>query len=504
MRKNSPSRRRPTWARNRRGSALLVAVIMIVVTVAMVELALSAPSAELLKVRSTVGKEHAMASADAGLRDALVWLNANKGSLNTLLTNPTATNGGAPYHLSAGSKVIVTATGSTQGPTQTTIPLLTLQQAVQLNQVSGLYPFPGSAPWAATSGSCLNGLSFCDTNDIANTTSSNFLRFGDPIVSRGEYAYRITALDTTFSNMCYQVDVEGRAQGVALGNGSSRGPYTPTRLTAVVRRILQPAGDIPAAANIVNPSHTATTPGSFSILATGNPGSKNTEAISGVDAAGTGVTVAGLAIETPSGINFATNNGNTVAGNPPIAVGTGSGATQIPQTTWDGITDIVDQAAGLTSGQSVNVPGTALSPGMWTGTYGVQSLPSKGIGIFYMKIPDGSTVSSGPLMTVTGASGSTGGILILDVGDGVTFSNASPLLQGDGKHPFQGTVILYQRGAMNITTTTKINNVTTPTLNLFYQNGNQADGLQYDSTNIVSALNVLGDVQFRIDAYIAR
>jgi hypothetical protein len=181
-----------------------------------------------------------------------------------------------------------------------------------------------------------------------------------------------------------------------------------------------------------------------------------------------------------------------------VATGTGNGPTQTPQSTWDSITQIVNTATTLPMPQNVGN-----NPISWTGTYGSQSLPSNGIGLFYLKIPAGATVNTS-LMTVNGAPGSTGGILIIDVGDGVTFApdskgNQNPLIQGDGNHPFQGSIIFYQRGTMNITTTENGG----PSLEFFNQNGNQPDGLQFDSTNIANALNALGNYIFKIDAYVA-
>src|SRR5438270_3675481 len=63
--------------RRDRGSALVIATIMLFVTVAMIGLLLGAPQAQLTRVQAAVTKERSVGAAQSGVSDALAWLQAN-------------------------------------------------------------------------------------------------------------------------------------------------------------------------------------------------------------------------------------------------------------------------------------------------------------------------------------------------------------------------------------------------------------------------------------------
>src|SRR5438105_1652225 len=104
----TPMRRQLKRTRRGRqqGSALVVAVVMLFVIVATIELMLAAPNAELNKVKSTVAKEHSQASGNAGIMDAACWMYAHATNLSTYMDDPTTSS---PRTLAAGKNIVLTS-----------------------------------------------------------------------------------------------------------------------------------------------------------------------------------------------------------------------------------------------------------------------------------------------------------------------------------------------------------------------------------------------------------
>ncbi len=87
-------------ARRERGTAMIIAVLMVFMTVAFLFTYIAVPAAELNKVASGISRERAHEIAQAGLRDAIVWRMAN--SATALPFTKTWTTWGDPTNRGAG------------------------------------------------------------------------------------------------------------------------------------------------------------------------------------------------------------------------------------------------------------------------------------------------------------------------------------------------------------------------------------------------------------------
>ncbi|MEZ0229257.1 MAG: hypothetical protein ACAI25_11580, partial [Planctomycetota bacterium] len=74
-------------SRRDQGSALVIATIMIVVTATMIAVLLASPTSQMNQVAEATAKERATLNADAGIRDAVVWLTYRKVNLQTWTSN---------------------------------------------------------------------------------------------------------------------------------------------------------------------------------------------------------------------------------------------------------------------------------------------------------------------------------------------------------------------------------------------------------------------------------
>jgi hypothetical protein len=577
-----------------RGSALLIAVVMIFVMVAMIELMMATPSAELQKVRSTVSKEHSLASADAGVKDALQFLYANRSNLTNWFTAPVVcwtpptpnTAGYLPmYTLLAGSNTFTTPAGSVAATTVLTgdaanltgnyVALMgyTVQNSPTFgpidtpnftfggggtgtNQTTTVVYPPGDS--GGTSGTYVGGGTAClsintfitstgftsaqttalqsatlwttdpktglypfpifnDTATVTNgsftpNTNDQFVRFGDPVISRGEYAYMIRQLPTLSAGTTsyyYQIDVEGRAQGTTQA-ASGQTSKLVSRITGVAV-ITYPAIGSFGATNLLS---TNSTPLAATISANDvSGGTSNTVGISGIDGSGVVTTdTPGMVIESGTGTNpqYITSSNNTVEAGNATAVGTGTSGSTSSQTAitsatagqMSADTQIIQQAQTL---YNAAAPGagtkvTSSSPAyqllnLNTADTATNSFSAGMVGLYYVNIPDGATITQ-PILKVSGQPNTTGGIMIINIGAGVNFNMGVDshgkeygLIQADGKHPFQGTVIINQTGAINDQTTT------TQNIPLYAQNGastgksGSTAGLQFNYANIQSAFD---------------
>lgn len=445
---------------------------MVFVIVGMLDLMLSAPSAELLKVKSTVAKEHAMASANAGMGDAMVWMTANAGSLATNCPDPSSgsVTGYMITQQMLNSTTYVNNLGSTAtGGTNTTAGtggnggLCSVTAGLTWNSTTGVFPFPSFSPTLGTL--------------PANAWSNNFVRFGDPVISRGEYAYRIVSL----GNYYYQVDVEGRSQGSVNAATVGTALQFVSRITAVI--YLQPPSATNFAPNMFVPANRTTPPAfgtagaTLTMTAPNNPES-------GVDNAG-GTEVAGIVLANPAvTLNAAAG---TAIGNPPINTSPTTGQLTI-----------VDNVVAAAAAKATAMGGTGNSgtfyAAKWSGSAlvaGSQVQPQGTPGATYVQVAPGSTVSFGDLFTLHGPPGSDGGVVIIDLGGPGATGASSPIsIDGtglflfNGNHKFQGTVIIYQRAPVTLTSGNALNlsdSTGSP--------GPRGANFQFNSTYVKSALS---------------
>jgi hypothetical protein len=82
----------------------------------------------------------------------------------------------------------------------------------------------------------------------ATPVTGNFVRFGDPLLDHGAYAYAIVPE----GNAYYKVVIEGRAIGTGFGTKGK--PVFATRLEAHVRVPQPPKVDVPGTLNVVAPN----------------------------------------------------------------------------------------------------------------------------------------------------------------------------------------------------------------------------------------------------------
>jgi len=122
-----------------------------------------------------------------------------------------------------------------------------------------------------------------------------------------------------------------------------------------------------------------------------------------------------------------------------------------------------------------------------TGAFSGSIAPKMSSGtVTYVSIAPGATTVPN-LATYVGAPGSTGGIFIIDVGANATFGSTG-LFDWHGDHFYEGSVIIYQRGKINLTGNA---------FNLADSNGNgnptgKMQGMfKYNTQYIADALSIL-------------
>jgi len=425
------------------GGALLIVTIILTLMVTFSAVLLAVPEAELMNSKNVVGREKSFQAADAGIRDALVWLQGN--------WSQASQSTGTLY--AANANVYSKASGVT-----------------------------------ATAGPYFD-VTFGDNRSSA----------GAPLVG---YSYTITNLTgSAASTMYFKITSTGWAPGGAtprddllvsqtLPTPDKRSWNIVTKLQAVVQSSV-PTGSIPGPAVFASPS--GSTPPRFGtnnqgiINNTGNHLSN--QLINGNDSAGVTDAV-GMAIRNSS-TTYDTQTGGVggTGGSPSIVGGTFGGANSVD---WAKIDTIVNNAAAAPNGNGVNSI-------TYPATFGNQSSS----GLFYIKIAPGTTVST-DLIKFTGTPGGVGGVLVVDVGGPgadanslpVTFSGSGITGDSPGNHNFQGTIIFYQRTPVDLSNSN--------TLTFLTQSGNQSDQAQFNTVRIASALSGIVPPTFQFASYVVK
>jgi Tfp pilus assembly protein PilX len=506
-------------ARRDQGSALVISVIMIVVTVAMIGMLLAAPQAQLQQVGSAVAKERSLANADAGVRDAVAWLQANKANLALWVVKNSS------FYISTTAGTTITAdiptglaqkTGLTPDPAacngtsitgQTNMNLILVDdRGTASGAVAGFLSQPG------TVSTVINGVTV--TKGFPNFVAGNYKPFGDRHTAQNEYAYCIFDEGGNY----YRVLAEGRA--LAAVNNDNKVNIITSRIEAYIYNPIPVVSD-PAAVTFLNTSGAAinniensnqpggwvnpdsttytaagTSPAQPIIYTSTSGGGSDkisntpTGMINGSDQSGLNDPTNGVGIQNN---NFLFDNSNSAAAS---ATGTQAVNSNLSSSVTNSIGSLVQTVSGMSSGNGVNVytySGNAITVGDSTPT------------ITYLKIPDNTVVDSS-IFTFNGSS-TYAGVLIVDVGDNVTFtfgttsSGGSAGLTNTGHNalfnfngnPNQelGAFIFYQRGSINI-----------PMSGVYLADnqGNATDKLQWNSYDYKTALTSI-NTPLRISSY---
>jgi hypothetical protein len=412
-----------------RGGALVLATVLVFVIVTLIAAILAAPNAQMARVSCATAKERAIATADAGARAAIIYLMANP---------------------SSGYLAQATTPGLALAP-------------------SSFYP---------------------DATVPGAVTDAGYRWVKGPFQDRGSYEWRVVRRP----NDNYEITSVGQ---VAAGPGGS----TKATVFAVIYRD-SPRFQVPAAASFANPSGNPF--GVTQVYDTHN--GQNVAGISGTDKQGTGA-IAGVAFEDTTPLKFGALDlsgqhamSYTQTGVVGGISGGGNSGPAVSAAQWTQVQQIVTNIANA---QAAPPTASVASPDPYLvkyqvdattlGTFpvtlvdqyntegGVAYYPSGAYtGITYIKIADGTTVTNS-LFSISG-SNDTFGILVIDVGQGVTFNlGTNPLYRKNGIGFFQGALIFLQEGTF---TSTDPNG-----LHLIDKNGSNANYLQFNSTAVATALS---------------
>jgi hypothetical protein len=410
--------------RGDRGGALLLSLVTLVVTLGFASVLMTTPQCLLAQAGHAAAKERATAAADAGIRDAIVFLCASR-------INPGLMTGTAPSGANVDDLASLPA--------------------------GSYYPTASATPPV---GESIVTFTPASARKVSVSLVPNVPYVRGAFGARGEYFYRIVARP----NFYYQVIAIGStpgAPGVQL-------PVT-TRITAYVLQDV-PAVQVPAAATFLNPTNAPIYDTTGAIVNTiydtqagGSP-----PAILGSDAGG-GDPVAGVALE---GTSVSWDEGvSAIEGSPEPIIGGTYGSPPPPQT-WD---DMQDLLAVLKAVPDVDL-----------GTIGVKHLTyPDGVpvtddgfktGLWYVTIPAGTTVTKDIL--VINGNNPMSGIFVVDVEPNVTFTR-DPIYSKNGTSYFQGAFIVNQQGPIT---------VPADGFHFLEKNGNNPNFLQYNSMSIATAL----------------
>lgn len=510
----------------RRGSALVIATILIFITASMVTLLLAAPSAQLNRVMTGTAKERSALIADAGLRDAIQFLNSNQANLSAWLAQP-GTAGGVP------NLVLISGTARPAGssaPRTAVSPSPTGATLIQAEATTA-----GVAEgWVDDKSP---GTPYWNVNKVPTGffQTGNFVQFGDPVAARGRYAFLVTPR----GNGYYRVDVEGQAQN-ATGGGST--PTISTRLVAFVFRGTSQAQF--SGLMFANP-----TGGPWNDVSTGNrvPGGPRlrwdtTSAnpfrpqYSGNDAAGA-TNVPGALLQPVGGdpINLNLFKGATGSSTPAFVQGadatTGANGAQgnatitRPTGQLQFADQVVQQVESLPNGYDLgngytlskyfyvhdpaDVPSKYSAPPGYTLLDDNSPITMNGAsgtinGIVYIKVPAQGGWGSDrvELLKNTGLfrmNGNTqlNGVVILDVGDNVFIDDDQPMFDMNGNpNKVNGSFLFYQRGRV------QVENGNTWNMKLFGAAG-RGEAFLWNSDTVNKAIGGLtGNPMYKIASYI--
>jgi len=440
--------------RNQRGSALIIATIMIVVSLVLIGVLLAVPQAQMAQTASSVAKQRSLENADAGAREAFMIMQANVANLQAWLPaggNNCIVSGNASYGAANPAPAPATPTyGSTPAFFPCTVSL-------------------------APSGAQIN------PNGFPVFAAGNFRQFGDPAASRGQFAYCV--LPTATAGY-FRVLIEGRSMSSTAG--ATTAPLTVSSLVDLTALLpnninMNDFGAVTFAngSGGGNPPTNAfgTPPVTFGMY---NDHDRNkTYAVGGTNA--------GLILPQQPGGSAAP----TLAYNPSDVPGSGGvPLTGTPaSTTMNNATAIneyqaIANAAAAKAGVTPNVtPGIVTTS--WTGPLGNT--------FNYYYFGPGTTINDSTAgLPFDVHSNSTGGIVFFDLGNNVTINKQNQtwgggggFFSGNGINKWKGgSAIFYQRGAVNVTS----NNMVLLTWN----SGNSDDNmLPYNSAAIQDALNTL-------------
>ncbi len=445
---------------------------MIFLTISFTAVLIASPQADLQKTASYSAAEKSTEIADAGVRDSLVWLNTYQSRLSNWLPDPDTVSG-TSRGSSPAYRVLVSKTAS-----GTTLSTMTASTSFSPT-------LPTSRKWEVV------------------TYSSSFYRDGFPIFESGnfvsfgggQYAFLIRPL----GNGHYQVEAEGRSTGASFGSATARSSVV--RIRAVVTKPVN-TSDTPAATTFANPnngdwvdSSTGATvdPVDYYFTQTGG-GGPSTSTVSGQDIDGVQNT-AGAAYQNTTFNNL---NTNTVTGTPNTTSTTG---TNPMFNNVDKIVTLVEQTSATSTLKKYYWGATAPSgyTGATTSTLSGGSLVLNSPSILYIKIPANTTVSASTgLFTLNGAA-QLQGLVIIDVGDNVTFTE-NPVYNKNGNggadQPMNGGVkgafIFYQRGTIRIPSSG---------FYLFEKQGNSGYHFAWSSTFYAQALANL-PLTLKISSYV--
>jgi Tfp pilus assembly protein PilX len=458
-------------SRRDQGSALVIATIMIVVTSTMIAVLLASPTSQLNQVAEATAKERATLNADAGIRDAVVWLTYRKANLSSWTVN------GSHYYVSRKDGVSVSS-AIPSGQTQKT----------------GLLPDPSTTDLILVHNNAWLGIT--GSKGSPAFEENNFKSFGDAKGDNNKYAYVVT----NENNGYYRVICEGRARAGAAArslDGSdvrfvstiieayivdpiviSNNPAAVTFLNRSGAQILNKDLSPAAASGWTNPAPTvftapASNPPSVPMIYSSTKGGggdkiENTPSgfINGDDLSAGNQDTNAVAIQN-GGFQFDNSTG--------VASSTTSAVVNASSGMVNSVGSLVDTVKNLPSGNGVDkyvYSGSSITVGSAT--------PK----ITYVNIPDNTVVTS-DVFRFNGSS-TYAGILIVDVGNNVQFNFAlgSVSLFAFNGNPNQalGAFVFNQRGTMKLPQ---------DGLYLADNRGNATDKLHWDSYSYQQALTNL-------------